>query len=464
MKFTSLMFILLWLLPSISFSATEYATFDSFYKESTSVDWVIALFAALIVGALIFFTSGTASPIVASIGTWIGGTMGLSGAAATNAGLALLGGGSIASGGFGILGGTAVLTAALTFGTEIAFEYTLDTAINKYEYRELVDKSKKMLTLPLPVNRTGPDAYESAINILDDYNREEPIFYHSNQDLIERAIKAIESDTKKMDEDEFSKNKSLLSLLYFVTNDYAMARKQADKAVQLARYSGIRRTLPAFIYATSTLYEEKFDFVSVTSNYFRYSVLAEPNNPFIPLLFSIYLERMQLRFNDDYLDESAFFQIFNIMKTDSIESFRQTNYGIILSKYFMRLWLEQQNIEAIVNTSSDTIKHSTNSLMVLDDSLTSYTRLLKDSIFIINSLLDLELDEEGRIKASELSGLWAQYSQDKSRLMSLIVDFKAQQVQPQYIENRYIYIALVLILVMGIFLAIRKFIQASRSF
>lgn len=52
-------------------------------------------------------TAGWAAPIV---GTAIGGTLGLSGAAATSAGLAMLGGGSIAAGGFGVLGGTILVT------------------------------------------------------------------------------------------------------------------------------------------------------------------------------------------------------------------------------------------------------------------------------------------------------------------------------------------------------------------
>ena len=46
------------------------------------------------------------------IGAAIGGTFGLYGAAATNAGLAYLGGGSLAAGGFGMFGGTVVVVGA----------------------------------------------------------------------------------------------------------------------------------------------------------------------------------------------------------------------------------------------------------------------------------------------------------------------------------------------------------------
>jgi hypothetical protein len=47
------------------------------------------------------------------VGAWVGATfLGLSGAAATSAGLALLGGGSVAAGGLGVAGGTAVIAAS----------------------------------------------------------------------------------------------------------------------------------------------------------------------------------------------------------------------------------------------------------------------------------------------------------------------------------------------------------------
>lgn len=60
--------------------------------------------------ALGVITGGLAAPL---IGGAIGGAMGLSGAAATSAGLALLGGGSLAAGGMGMAGGAALVSGAL---------------------------------------------------------------------------------------------------------------------------------------------------------------------------------------------------------------------------------------------------------------------------------------------------------------------------------------------------------------
>jgi hypothetical protein len=62
-------------------------------------------------GAVLAATGGLAAPLIGgAIGTSL---LGLSGAAATSAGLAFLGGGSLAAGGFGMAGGIALVTAAL---------------------------------------------------------------------------------------------------------------------------------------------------------------------------------------------------------------------------------------------------------------------------------------------------------------------------------------------------------------
>lgn len=77
--------------------------------------------AGLGAGAL---TAGWAAP---AVGAFIGGSMGLAGAAATSAGLAALGGGAVASGGFGVVGGTILVSGvggivgAGTLGTAARF-------------------------------------------------------------------------------------------------------------------------------------------------------------------------------------------------------------------------------------------------------------------------------------------------------------------------------------------------------
>lgn len=93
-------------------TASDYENVDREFRKNIhrqrrkSVNWLkVGGFAAagVVLGLL---TAGLAAPVV---GAFIGGAMGLSGAAATSAGLALLGGGSLAAGGLGMAGGTALI-------------------------------------------------------------------------------------------------------------------------------------------------------------------------------------------------------------------------------------------------------------------------------------------------------------------------------------------------------------------
>ena len=211
------------LFPDMAYATTEHATFESFFRETSSIGWLGAALFAIAVGTIVL-TGGTASPIVVGIGSWVGGLMGLSGVAATNAGLALLGGGAIASGGFGMIGGAAFITAALSFSTDIVVDYTVGKAFSEYSYSRLEDKSKNLLTLPVPVNKSGSDSYEDSIDQLDKINSDEPLSSNSNQGIIKKAISILTAESSNLDDDELLKNETLLSLLYFTSNKYIKAR------------------------------------------------------------------------------------------------------------------------------------------------------------------------------------------------------------------------------------------------
>ena len=97
-------------------AGVSQSDFDSAVKEfdallrqlkRKSIKWGrVAAATAVGLGAGVL-TAGWAAPVV---GGAIGASLGLTGAAATSAGLALLGGGSLAAGGFGVFGGTILLT------------------------------------------------------------------------------------------------------------------------------------------------------------------------------------------------------------------------------------------------------------------------------------------------------------------------------------------------------------------
>jgi len=452
------------LFPDMAYATIEHATFESFYRESSTIGWVVAALFAIAAGAAIFFTGGTASPIVVGIGSWIGGLMGLSGIAATNAGLALLGGGAIASGGFGMIGGAALITAALSFSTDIVVDYTVGKAVSEYSYTSLEDKSKNLLTLPIPVNKSGSDSYEDSIDLLGKINSNEPISSNSNQGVIRKAINILTAESSHLDADELLKNETLLSLLYFTSNEYIKAKEHATTAIKDARTEKLRRTLPAFIYAASSLYEERFDFSDITENYFRYSVLAEPKNPLIPLLFSIYLDRMSLRFNDGSLDEAdTLNRIFMLMKTPALKDKYLQNYIIIQARYFIHLKLEQQKISYLTTSSNKKIKASSKTLSVVNKSFSAYKGLLKGANLVMNEMLSLpSLDDESRAKVIEFHSLLVKYIDDKNRLESLVKDLTSYQDSNISKENIGINNLVIIVIALILLIVVVRFARKKR--
>lgn len=340
--------ILLILNPSIS-SANEYTTFASFYKDSSVIYWGLAAVAALIGGAAIYLSLGTASPMVVSMGTWVGTMMGYSGIAATNAGLALLGGGSLASGGFGMVGGAALLTAALTFSAGTAVNYSVNAAINNhaYDYSEFAEKSKGLITLPLPKNTSGPASYKAAFESLKDVREKELLSSNFNQGAIKDAIKALQL-TKDDDitKGDLARSNSMLALLQFLNNDYASAKLTSNKAYGYAKDAELIGSLPAFIYGTSLLYDRtvKFD---ISSKFFKWSIGSERDNPLTPYMFAIYLDRLMYRLNDTSLPTQTLGEIYSFSKSLNYDERKSVIQLGILNRDFARLYIEQYKINAL---------------------------------------------------------------------------------------------------------------------
>lgn len=420
-------------LPTISHATNEFATFESFYRESSNFLWIIvvAAIAGLLAGAVIFFTGGTASSIVVSMGTWVGGLMGLSGIAATNAGLALLGGGSLITGGFGILGGATLLTAVLTFSTTVFIDYATDRAVETYSYSEFAKNSKLMTTLPMPRNTSGPDAYENALDELEEINDKEVLFSSQNQSVIQKAIKSIGRTHEDLSHAETSRVESLLALLYFSTTDYASARVHAENGYLAAQSAKTKRTLPAFILAVSSMYDETPDFKK-SIKYFNYSVTGEKDNPLSPLMFAVYLDRLVYRFNDGYLNYSSLDSISNIADGLPYDERRALIQVGLLIRYFTYIKLEQQKVLSLATTSNQTIKNSPKTLETVSAALHEYSyllarsrTLLDDQSSYLNSKISRtddfeEWETKWKEKLVELNSLWSSYSNGVTGLEGVV--------------------------------------------
>ena len=442
MKKHMLLITLLVLLPLHgAHAASEYATFASFYKESIGLSpWNILIVAALAIGGAIAIisagvtTGGAGAPAAAiAVGTWIGKLMGFSGAVATNAGLALLGGGSIASGGLGMAGGAALINTSLIFSTAIVFDYAAPRVISDYSYGRLQERSSNMPTLPLPINERGSTSYRAAIDVLRSANSQEPYFTAENREVMKNSIMMIEGGVIAGDDspEGIARENTLLSLLYFVSNEdfFENTRRYAENAIWNARISGIDYTLPAFILATSSAYDEAFDFYSMTDEYFRYAILGEPDNPLIPLLFSIYLDRISLRFDDDHLSETALHSVFEIMTEPALRDYRLVNYQMILKRYFVQLKLNQQKISSLCEATNRTILESPVTLTVVEEAQLTYGELLDDASHVASALSQLdessELETRSQIAADH--ALLARYRSDELRLLELVGGLRAHQ-------------------------------------
>jgi hypothetical protein len=432
-KLVFIIFSLIFLFQS-NLSATEYATFESFYVESSYVGWVLAGIFAILAGLAIYFSFGTATPAVAAIGTWVGTMAGYSGIAATNYGLALIGFGSIATGGLGIAGGTAILTVALVFSTEVVIDYTLSNVVSSYSYSKFAEDSKKMITLPIPQNEDGSDAYKNTIiHLKKDIKNEIPLSADSNQIILKNALSSFTPDA--IDKEEFVKENTLKSYLYFATNDYKNAITYATDAISGARKLKIKRTLPAFIYATSSLYKESFDFNTVTNDYFRYSILAEPDNKLAPLMFSIYLDRVMYRMNDDNsLNHSAMNTIRDVAFEIKDDNIQNQSLVIVMMRYFIKLKIEQQKIIALANSKNLTIKKNNKTLIVVGDSFIEYQNLLKSlsKILIYPSIKEHIKNNQD---LNKIFITYGKYEESETYLKRVIHDLEEYQFEQEEAEK-----------------------------
>lgn len=423
-------------LPTMSSASDQFATFESFYRESLGIAWIIAFaaVAAIITGAVIFFSGGTATPFVASIGTSIGGLMGLSGIAATNAGLALLGGGAIAVGGFGIIGGTALLTAALSFSTAVVFDSAVSATVAAYNYATFAKQSQTMITLPLPQNTSGPDAYEDGMEVLEHVDAEQPLSSSANQKIIQKAINVASNSTSSSDLAEKSREQSLLALLHFISNDYKAAMLYASSAYYFAFNAKSTATLPAFIYGTCLLYEDELDFNRAV-DFFNYSILGEIDNPLSPILFAIFLDRMMYRFGDGALSTSALDTVYALSQRIPYDERRAAIQLGLTTRYIMVAKLDQQRILSLTQTSNRSIKDSPKTLASVKAALQEYKSLLARSkaaidsqTTILNTRKSFEAWETNwNTEINKMHQLWSEYSDGIKSLQDSVEQLDAYQ-------------------------------------
>jgi hypothetical protein len=418
------------LLPELA-SAEEYASFESFYRKPWSISWILAAVVAIIAGGVVLVsTGGTAGPVATAVGTWIGGLFGYSGIAATNFGLALLGGGSVASGGLGMAGGAAVLAAAFSFSTDIVSDLAASAVFEKFEYERFAKDSAEMATLPMPRSDKGPDAYKAAMKVLEGIDNDQSLSSSENQSLIRKAISEMATVTEDaIAVPEQVRIDTMASLLYFVTNDYRKSKDRAEAAYRSANAAGITGTLPEFLLAASSLYNEDADAQEVL-RYFRDSIHDEPGNPLTPLLFAIFLDRMGYRLNDGRFSASDLSEVSKVSESPNLGDQWSPIQVIIISHYLVRLKVEQQKISSLALSSNETIRDSAKTLANVRRSLRQYESLLDGAQYVSGRLSSpsASFSGDGWRQIEKIRSALMGYSQDRQRLQTLVDKLESHQI------------------------------------
>ncbi|MBR2425859.1 MAG: hypothetical protein IKB16_03865 [Lentisphaeria bacterium] len=420
--------------------AAEYGTFESFYSSGGLAwwEWGLIIAGTIAVGVLTFITwGGTAPAWMVTVGTWIGSTIGLHGIAAANFGLALLGGGAVAAGGLGVAGGVAVLTAAMTFGVETTLSYGTDIALEKWNQAKFVEANKEMLTLPLPRNKKGGIAYRTAINYLKENlkeNKEKGIDISTpeNQHVLKRASEILyEKMQSEKDKDYILKNKTLLALLYFQTNNYSKASKEAQEAMILADEIREKRTMSSYIWAISEIANPEKNCTKETIQALRIAYYHEPDYELIPIMTACAMDRFMYRYHYGELSIDHMRYFLGIITNQQIDKkLSAVSLEIFVTRCLVELKRTKQDIYIVTKDES-----MMGDKKIVDELRNRFERhkdlvsmLQKNALPIVYKLQD-KFPKESKTKPELLTSLLNNYFLDLAKLEKQI-QYKQYDIGP----------------------------------
>jgi len=283
-----------------SLALADALTFDEMYSKEVGLwIWGVAILFAVGAAAFLWFTGFTGSPLVVGIGTWIGNMAGFTGIAATNYGLALLGGGAVAAGGFGVAGGTVVLTALVAFSSSLATDYVFETAFMKYEESRFLEASKKMPVLPFPLSTKGNEHYREVLGFLEEnFKKDELPSGPRNAWVVSAAIVKLEKRQRNKVLD--NRGLLLLAILYHYRSekgDLAKAVKIADRVIAKEKSRNVKEpmlTVPLAIRGVCSLGIEHVNAESAVADLAKV-VQFERKEAMLPIVGAVFADRFVVR-------------------------------------------------------------------------------------------------------------------------------------------------------------------------
>ena len=387
------------LMAATAWAAPE-GSFDSFFKEAAGPGfwgWAFIVIGTIAVGAAVYFTGGLASPLVpkwvASVGSWIGTSfLGLHGAAATSAGLALLGGGSISAGGLGMLGGAMVLVISAEFTTSVAFDYGAGYATQQLSYASFIKDSASMQTLPIVVNDRGSADYSYSVSQVRKgadqlYPKGKGFDIHTA--AMQRILKTeAKRFAAKGPASDFSiKDLSYLSILHFQISNYSEAHKYAIMAADLSDRENEVTPVADYLYAVTALYSKSLGATPRARAKLRRSFVTEPKNKMIPLLLGIYMDRLTYRIHGELSPASDMGEIMEIFSSPELRKVAPQSAVVLASRLFIEIKRDQQDILTLTDPKK---YHLLPGKKEVDAALDSRLKVLEDLLDVAqNNLLPL---------------------------------------------------------------------------
>lgn len=442
-KFLIAISVFLLVLPVL---AVDAGSLDAFYEAPGGIGfwgWTIIILSAVAIGAFVYFTGGTgaaAAPAwMQAVGTWVGSTVyGLHGIAATNAGLALLGGGSVAAGGLGIKGGIVLLTILASTSTDIALEYSVNEATSHFSNKAFVEDSKKMTSLPLPINDKGSSSYEKCLEWIlsekksqfDDKKIEFNIHDAKFQGVLKEATLVFGRDLLAEDDcDDKINGLTFLSLLYFQRGCYRDAFKYSLDAVNCAKQEKGIASLASCIYATSYLYSESArDNFRVQNEYLVPALLEEGDNKATPLILTVYLDRLMYRIHNGASEPSELLFAVKLIENKEFSKNAVKCLPILTVRIIQEIKRCQKDIEVLAKCRNTAFLRDNNVSSVVDVRMKNFCGLRA----IIKALLpsvkvyEKKFDKEYPFTVSNLDAQISGFNETEAKLRDAIVALKHQ--------------------------------------
>ena len=438
------------LMLSLHSLAVEAGSFDAFYDAPGGMGfwgWTILVVTVIATAAAVYFSGGSAAAAapawIKAVGTWVGGAVyGLHGAAATNAGLALLGGGSIAAGGLGIKGGVVLLTILASTSSNIAIDYSVNEAASHFTNKAFLEDSKKMTTLPLPINDDGGDAYEKCLEWIqkekksqfDDRKIEFNIHDAKFQEVLKEATLIFGRDLLEDDgSDEKINGLTFLSLLYFQRGCYRDSFKYSRDAVNRANGEKSLASLARCIYATSYLYSESAqDNQRIQREFLIPALLKEGANKVTPLVLTVYLDRLMYRIHNGASEPADLQFAVDLLGDKKFSKNAPKCLPILTVRVIQELKRCQKDIEVLAKCKSKAFLRDNDVSNVVDIRLRNFTGL-KD---IVKQLIpfvrkhEKGFDKDYPFTSSNLETQMSGFCETEPKLRASIAELKRRINEP----------------------------------